>query len=151
MWTLLASLELLPIATKLEFGDLIAALLSGRRSDGGRPSLIWALGRLGQRVPVYGPLNTVVPTEKAVEWFQVLLAQPDVGGIAPLAVMQLVRRTDDRYRDVDEHTREIALQCLAEKSASDHLVKLVRDGGSLDTDEQGQVVGESLPKGLRIL
>jgi len=28
--------------------------------------------------------------------------------------------------------------------------KLVRDGGSLDSEEQGLVFGESLPKGLRL-
>ena len=26
---------------------------------------VWALGRIGARVPLYGPLNTVVPAEVA--------------------------------------------------------------------------------------
>lgn len=34
--------------------------------------------------------------------------------------------------------------------APTHFVELVQDGGSLDSDEQGLVFGESLPKGLRI-
>jgi hypothetical protein len=151
MWTLLASLELLTISSKLEFGDLICTLLHSVRSEVNRQPLIWALGRLGQRVPVYGPLNTIVPTEKAAEWLQVLLAQPNVGGVAALAIMQLTRRTDDRYRDVDDSARESALNWLRAASASEHLIKLVQEVGKLDTDEQGQVFGESLPKGLRIL
>lgn len=150
MWTLLASLELLAISTKLEFGELIAGLLAKGRGEVHAPSLIWALGRLGQRVPVYGPLNTVVPTENAAQWLQVLLGQPS-SGVTALAIMQLTRRTDDRYRDVDETVRESAINWLVAASASQHLIKLVREGGGLDLEEQGQVVGESLPKGLRIV
>lgn len=151
MWTLLASLELLPIQIKLEFGDLIATMLRSSRSEVNRQPLIWALGRLGQRVPVYGPLNTVVPSEKAAEWLQVLLGQVGTEGVTALSVMQLTRRTDDRYRDVAETARDSALQWLAASSASEHLIKLVREGGKLDAEEQGLVFGESLPKGLRIL
>jgi hypothetical protein len=150
MWTLLASLELLPIALKIEFGDLLAGLLRQWRSDSNPQPLIWAIGRLGQRVPQYGPLNTVVPAEKAAEWLQALISQPPATGVLPLSVMQLTRKTEDRYRDVDEATRDSALSWLQEVRASQHLVKLVREGGRLDTEEQTQVFGESLPIGLRI-
>ena len=30
--------------------------------------MLWAIGRLGARVPLYGPLNTVVPAETAADW-----------------------------------------------------------------------------------
>ncbi len=151
MWTLLASLELLPIATKIEFGDIIADLLRDWRGNGNSQSLIWALGRLGQRVPQYGPLNTVLPSEKAAEWLGVLLSPSHVEGVTALSVMQLTRLTDDRYRDLDESARKSALNWLAQTGASEHLVRLVREVGRLDAEEQKQVFGESLPKGLRIV
>ena len=64
--------------------------------------------------------------------------------------MQIARRTDDRYRDLPEKLRREAADWLAMENAPPHFVELVRAGGSLDSDEQGLVFGESLPKGLRI-
>lgn len=150
MWTLLGSLELLPIPLKIEFGNLIATLLGSRKYDGPRGPLAWALGRIGQRVPVYGPLNTVVPVDQARAWLEILMSQPSAEGPLLLSVMQLARKTDDRYRDLDDATRESAAQWLAAASAPLHSITLVRDGGGLDAEEQRQVFGESLPKGLRI-
>jgi hypothetical protein len=68
-----------------------------------------------------------------------------------LAVMQLARRTDDRYRDVPEKLRRKVIRWLGDGGAPEHFVELVRDGGALDAEEQGLVFGEALPKGLRIL
>jgi hypothetical protein len=113
--------------------------------------MIWALGRLGARVPMYGPLNAVVPAEAAANWLVNLIAARERSAAeSQLAVMQLARRTDDRYRDLPEKLRREAADWLALENAPPHFVELVRTGGSLDSDEQGLVFGESLPKGLRI-
>jgi len=64
--------------------------------------------------------------------------------------MQLARRTDDRYRDLSEKARNKARQWLDRSSAAGHLVRLVEHREQLDDDEQKQVFGESLPKGLRL-
>ncbi|MGE3779336.1 MAG: hypothetical protein AB7F89_19265, partial [Pirellulaceae bacterium] len=66
------------------------------------------------------------------------------------AVMQLARRTDDRYRDLSLAVRDRAAAWLERHAAPPHLVHLVREGGRLDAEEQVQIYGESLPKGLRI-
>jgi hypothetical protein len=42
------------------------------------------------------------------------------------------------------------LAWLAERGASEHAMKLVRDGGRLEREEQDRVFGEALPKGLRV-
>jgi hypothetical protein len=68
-----------------------------------------------------------------------------------LAVMQIARRTDDRYRDLATKLRDQALAWLGDQAAPAHFLELVRQGGTLDNEEQGMVFGESLPKGLRIL
>jgi hypothetical protein len=65
--------------------------------------------------------------------------------------MQMSRRTEDRYRDLPEKHRAKVLKWLQTQEAPAHFIELVRDGGQLDTDEQGLVFGEALPKGLRIL
>jgi hypothetical protein len=115
-----------------------------------RKALIWTLGRLGQRVPVYGPLNTVVPANRAEQWLEALLHRPDGGPSAQLAVMQLARRTDDRYRDLPGKLRDQVAQWLRNEQAAAHLVELVEHGGRLETEEQGLIFGESLPQGLRL-
>jgi hypothetical protein len=112
--------------------------------------MAWALGRLGQRVPVYGPLNTVVPPDEAAQWLHVLQSEDRSGPIDVLAVMQLARRTHDRHRDLPDSLRERAAQWIGQCGGKDHLLTLVREGGRLDHEEQSQVFGESLPRGLRI-
>ena len=102
-------------------------------------------------MPLYGPLNAVVPANTVGEWLAKLLPQRLELAELPLAVMQLARRTDDRYRDLSEKLRREAADWLASSAAPRHFIELVRDGGALDSDEQGLVFGESLPKGLRIV
>jgi len=151
LWRLLGSLELLDISRKIELGDMAVALLPKRKLENLRGPMLWTLGRLGQRVPVYGPLNTVVPSETAERWLDALLAHAGRDAAAgALAVMQLARRTDDRYRDLADSARQRAARWLSDQEASANLIELVRHGGQLGMDEQRQVFGESLPKGLRL-
>jgi hypothetical protein len=150
IWRLLGSLELLPAALKIELGGILLDLLPKRKMEGVRPAMVWALGRLGARAPLYGPLNAVVHAETAAEWVGRLMESFGGDPVGSLAVMQLARRTGDRYRDLPEKLRDAALKWLAVEGAPAHFIELVRSGGRLDTQEQGMVFGESLPKGLRL-
>jgi hypothetical protein len=71
--------------------------------------------------------------------------------MAPLAVMLLARRTDDRHRDVEGPLRDQAAEWLSYAGAAPHLHELVRVGGTLDEEERDEVFGELLPSGLRIV
>ena len=102
-------------------------------------------------MPVYGPLNRIVPPEVAWQWLEALMRQRPVDPTDPLAAMQLARRTGDRYRDVSEKARQEAAAWLEDHQAPPHFGVLVRDGGQLDQEDQGQVFGEALPVGLRIV
>jgi hypothetical protein len=115
-----------------------------------RPAIVWAIGRLGARTPLYGPLNTVVPAETAGAWLKQLIDSFGGDPAGPLAVMQLARKTDDRYRDLSQKQRDVAAAYLLKENAPSHFMTLVESGGSLDREEQGLVFGESLPKGLRL-
>jgi hypothetical protein len=64
--------------------------------------------------------------------------------------MQLARRTEDRYRDLPDAQRERAATWLGTRDAPAHFIQLVQDGGRLDSEEQGLIFGEALPKGLRL-
>ena len=98
---------------------------------------------------MYGPLNTVVPQDEVGTWCEALL-KLDVGESFHLALMQLARNTGDRYRDLDAMIRSRVTDRLTETNAAVHLVELVTRGGALAEEEQDQVFGEALPKGLRI-
>jgi len=150
VWRFLGSLELLSAATKIELGSMLLDLLPKKKTQSTRPAMAWAVGRLGARQPVYGPLNTVVPAETAAEWLKRLIKLDYDEPMALLAVMQLARRTGDRYREIPEKLRTHVLDWLARREAPAHFAQLVREVGQLDAEEQGMVFGEALPKGLRI-
>lgn len=149
-WRLLGSLELLSTSLKIDLGVIIGDLFSRRKMEAVRPAMVWALGRIGARQPSYGPLNTVVPAEVAAKWLDALIDSRATEPAHLLSVMQIARRTDDRYRDLPEKHRARAGQWLKDHEAPEHFVELVTEGGALDRQEQGLVFGESLPRGLMV-
>ena len=151
IWRMLGALECLDLATKTELGRLIIDLLPKRRMQTLRPAMAWALGRIGARVPLYGPLNTVIAPEVASQWLTALIELDDRQVSNQVTVMQMARCTGDRYRDVSDATRQRIIDWLEASAAPDHFLTLVSEGGTLESSEQEMVFGESLPMGLRIL
>lgn len=151
VWRLLGSLELLPLGVKNELGKMLVDLLPKRKLEASRGAMLWTLGRIGARAPIYGPLNAIVPTEVVSRWIESLLAStPDPQ--AAFAMLLLARRTDDRYRDLPDGLREQVLTWLrTSPETPPHFVELVEKSGTLDIEEQGRVFGESLPRGLRLV
>jgi molecular chaperone DnaK (HSP70) len=150
-WRTLGSMELLASETKVELGGLALDLLAREKVAVMRDALLFVIGRIGARVPVYGPLNGVLPAETADAWTRRLLGLDAPDEKAAFAVVQLCRRADDRYRDVPAELRDTVLAWLTSRSAPEHLLELVRTGGELRADEQRSVFGETLPRGLRIV
>ena len=156
VWRLAGSLELLPATLKSELGRIALDLLPKRKLETLRGVLVWTIGRIGSREPVYGPLNTVVSLDIAKQWLGRLIefsasADGELLGAIALAVTLLARRTGDRYRDLPAVERERALAWLAERHAPSHYRELVDVGGRLDAEAEGRVFGESLPAGLRLV
>lgn len=150
VWRLLGSLELLKPATKAELGGMLLDRLPREKVGPVRDAILFALGRVGARVPVYGPLNAMADADAAGAWVRRLVRLDPPDDKAAFAAVQLARRTGDRWRDVSDDARAAALTWLAARGAARHLIALVRDGGTLGDEEQRAVFGESLPRGLRI-
>jgi len=146
----LANLERISAEAKIPLGDEIVRRLDSRkaREDPLHP---WALGRLGGRLPLYGPLNCVVPAGTAARWLQAVLAYewPDPQKLA-FSVAQLARRTGDRSRDLDESSRQRAAAWLTRAGAT-RAALLVEQVVDLEAKEQHIALGDSLPPGLRLL
>lgn len=147
---LLGSLELLPKSEKSQLGDWLIDLLSIKKWSPCRSAALWALGRLGARVPVYGPLNCVVDADHVSQWLSRLCEVKTEDPNLALALTLCGRRVNDRYRDVSETLRTQVLARLEALEAPENYKELVRDGGAMAEEMATQIVGESLPLGLVI-
>ena len=147
---LLGSLELLPIKSKLELGALFLDLWNRKKLDYLRPALLWGIGRLGARRPLYGPLNGVIGPDQAIAWVKSLATDTLVDPMREFALVQIARRTNDRFRDLPAETRDHVANWLQTHRATIHSIELVTDGGELAREEQGVAFGDSLPVGLRL-
>ena len=133
-WRLLASLERLDAATRATIGD----------------ELLWAIGRLGARVPLYGPLSSVVPPSSATRWLDALvsikLTTPDLGA----AVVQIGARTGDPLRDVDDAALARARDRLHGAGIPDEALRHLDVVIPSSIADANRVFGEPLPDGLRL-
>jgi DNA-K related protein/Hsp70 protein len=146
-WRLLATLERLDAGTRVKIGD---ELLVRIRRDVRSASLLWAIGRLGARVPLYGPLSAVVPPEAAARWVDALvgikLTTPDLAG----AIVQIGARTDDPLRELDEDLLERARNRLRATGISDEALRPLDTVIQSSLADANRVFGEPLPDGLRL-
>ncbi len=152
IWRCAASLERLVPELKESLGETLAKDLS-------RPTLgnhvLWSLGRLGARVPLYGPANTTVRKEVVESWVHRLLAREFTTGRettdAVFALTQLSQVSGDRARDLDADLRDRVSARLAALGASDEQILPVRQFTERAAAELGEALGDSLPVGLRLL
>lgn len=150
VWRLLGSLELLKTTTKIELATTALDLFPREKTPAVAAASLFAVGRWGSRVPVYAGLNSLIDTESA-EAISTRLMQLNTSDPQSLfALVQITRRTEDRYRDISDTLRKEVLSYLAAHSASPHYIELVQNGGQLEAEEQKLTFGESLPRGLRI-
>jgi hypothetical protein len=149
MWQAVGSCERLPAARRADMARTLArAAERGKASD----QELWALARIAARVPVYGPLNCLVPRAVATEVAERLLAartwtRPE--GHA-FALAQAARRTGDRERDLDEALRERVAGRLDAEPGGRRLATMVREVTALEASDQARLLDESLPAGLRL-
>ncbi|GIW95815.1 MAG: hypothetical protein KatS3mg110_3856 [Pirellulaceae bacterium] len=150
IWYTAGALEWIHPQLKWELAERLIRLLETRPPEALLAAWIWAMGRLIQRVPSYGPLNTLLEPEQVAACLTALMRLDGTQRIVQMAVTLGARRTHDRYRDIAESLRQEVIRWLQTYRAADHLVALVREGGELDVHEEQEVFGESLPLGLRL-
>lgn len=147
---LLGSLERLDTPTRITLGNLLAQRIHTKGPATEHGAALWALARIGARQPLHASLHHVLPPDTITPWIDLLLAAPTVPSL-PFALALLARKTGDRYRDLDDPLRDRILATLASSSAPAHLLALIREGGALDEKEQAQALGDSLPRGLKLI
>jgi hypothetical protein len=148
LWMTLANCERLVVEDKISLGRMLLEKIRKKA----KPQDLWALSRLGARVPLYGPLNRVISGKEVSLWLDSLFALdlPPKEAVGQMLV-HLARLTGDRGRDVPEEDR---------KKVSAWLENLPRPGTyqdflmnrelTLTRQEQDWMFGESLPMGLSL-
>jgi molecular chaperone DnaK (HSP70) len=151
MWRCAASLERLAPEAKQGLGNSLLAEVSRQSLPG---HVLWCLGRLGARVPLYGLANTVVARDAAERWVEILLNRQYAPGRetsdAIFALSQLARFSGDRARDLTDALREQVLTRLEQLEAEESILLPVREYHELEAAQEGQALGDSLPIGLRL-
>ncbi len=152
IWRCAGSLERLSAELKQPLGDALALDLAGHHLPN---YALWCLGRIGARVPLYGPANTVVPPDRAMPWLGMLLRRPVAPGResadAIFALGQVARISGDRARDFDESTRAEVVARLTTLGADEESIRPVREFREIEANQQGQALGDALPTGLRLI
>lgn len=147
-WRLLASLEHMPATTRTALGSELLRKLKKEPSDS---SWLWSLGRMGARIPLYGSLNCVVPTERAAEWISALLEMRKLVPETASAIVQLGRRVEDRSRDINPLILESAIAKLKAAGVADEdLLRPLTEFRTPVREDVARTFGEPLPKGLEV-
>lgn len=166
-WRLVGSLERLPTQDKMDWVEEALGQLGRKKSRSLHPVLLWVIGRMATRIPAYGPLNLVIGARDAADVSKRILAMPSLQFPTPakvadpgladqmdiaaaLALTQITRLCHDRFRDVDDDTRQRVLRELRVIAAPAHFSRLVESGGQFDHEEQAAIFGESLPLGIEL-
>jgi molecular chaperone DnaK (HSP70) len=147
-WRLFASLEHLLASTRASLGEKLLAKIRKEPDDA---ICLWSLGRLGARIPLYGPLHSVVAAETAGEWLQALLDLPLFTAATQSAIVLLARRIEDRSRDIDDALREQAIARLITLGATDDTIQLLSKYVPPERADAVRSFGESLPSGLQVI
>jgi hypothetical protein len=133
MWRTAASLELLPVGTKTQLGDVLVDRI--RKNDFVETGL-WCLSRLGARKLFYGPINLVVPPPTATRWIEAVLKLDKAGD----AVAAIARHTGDSTRDLAPQALELVRRRFP------HVDLEAEEQESMRSLER--IFGEELPAGL---
>lgn len=151
MWRAAASLERLEAKVKEQMAD---TLLKAARRSPVPPHVFWSLTRLGARVLLYGPMNTVVHPQVVQKWLDGILSFEPGNDSERLGwafcLSQLARKSGQRALDVDDSHRRSVLTALKGQKVPEHWVQMVEKVLELTGEEQGQMLGDSLPIGLRL-
>jgi hypothetical protein len=147
-WRLLANLEHLPGPLRVSLGNQLLAKI---KKEPAASAWLWSLGRLGARIPLYGPLSCVVAAETASSWMKALLDLPEFTTPAALAVVHLGSYTGDPLRDIDEELRHAAVARLTAAGVAGQLTQRLQKYVPPTLADAVHMFGESLPKGLHFV
>ena len=147
-WRLLANLEHLQASVRASLGHELMAKI---RKEPGDAIWLWSLGRLGARIPLYGPLHSVVAPEIVGDWLKALLDLSALTAVTDSTIVLIARCTDDRSRDIDEALREKVVSRFMALGIAEETIQLVSKYVPPERADAVRSFGESLPPSLQVV
>jgi hypothetical protein len=152
IWRAAAALERIDPKHKEALGDV---LLKQMRRSPVPTYAFWSLTRLGARALVYGPLNAIVHPHVIEKWLDQLVgftpSHPSERVAWAFCLAQLARKSGQRALDIDDGHRGSVGSALAPLEVPEKWKKMVDEVLELEGEEQGEMLGDSLPIGLRLV
>lgn len=151
MWRAIAALERLDPAIKVQLGDALVKQLS----RGPAPThLFWSLTRIGARILLDGPLNSVVHPDVASRWIDRVTAYDPAHDSDrrdwAFCLGNLARCSGQRALDVDDSVRDRLISMLERESIPHDWIRMVQEVVRPERSERERLFGEAFPAGLRI-
>ena len=147
-WRLAVTLEHLPSSTRASLGQELVVKI---RKEPGDAIWLWSLGRLGARIPLYGPRHSVVAAEIVGEWLKALLDLSTFTSVTASAIALIARHTDDGSRDIDEKIRKQVISRLMALGTAAETIQLLSKYVPPQPADAVRSFGESLPPGLQLV
>jgi hypothetical protein len=149
---LIGSLEWLEPKEKEVVVETLLGSLGKKRFEPLTAAMLWTMGRLGTRTPLYASYDRLVSSSKVEQWIAKLVKAELFRGeshraACSLCLMQWSRRTDDRYRDISASQRRTLLETLYKNGFPAKHLDLIQNGGEDHSDLEA-IVGDSLPLGF---
>ncbi len=149
MWLMAANLERLQPEAKVRLGEqLVSNIEKGHRFRGDQ----WALARIGARMPLYGPMDRIVPPLKAQEWIERL---SNSGKLSPKELLEislsLARMTGDRAIDLEGGFLKKLANSLSASGIQEEKLLPLQKVVEMDRQQQDAAFGEGLPEGIILI
>jgi hypothetical protein len=145
-----ASLERLNPQMKMQLGQSLIEKLSKERDQAA--TLLWGLGRVASRQPLYGPVSGVLPAATVEPWMTAILRFEPLNkresASLKLALLMAARKENDRSLDLSHELRQKVADKLQELDLAPEEVQAVMEYQPLGVSVSEQALGESLPIGL---
>lgn len=146
IWMAAANMERLLVKNKVALGKkLITQLKPGKTPK----QFFWVLSRLGAREMLYGSVDRVVSSTEVTNWVKKIMKMNWKRTELPYpAVAQMLRKTDDRTRDIPREFVDIVLTWFKKDSVDPGTMKMLQERVPIESREESQIFGETLPQGL---
>ncbi len=104
-------------------------------------AVLWAIGRVAARQPVYGPLNCVLDAASVENLLPSLLKVQSDPTALNATLVQISRKTGDRFRDLSATGSKNVLAHLKKNGASERQMQQVETIVQLDSAETNELLG----------
>ena len=147
---LLASLEKISIAKKIDIGNFLIKQLRKKPEDS---LLWWMLGRVGNR-SMYSITADIVPIAIVESWLDTLLTfkvSKRFQEISFRSIALMIQITQDPLVDISKAKFEEILSKLYKHKVSKNILNFIMDNKQEKNEMYAYAMGESLPIGLTLL